>query len=1759
MQRRFWDCPDRSHRRGFGRRSQAAVTRDQPERNPAGEARLTRVQTASAVRKTSTGERGPVERAGRSSPKAVNAALTAIRTLKRIEQDARPATETERRTLARFPGFGPLALVLFPDPVTGRYTSPGWQKLGEDLRALLTPEEYASAQRTTFTAFYTAPLVMRAMVDALARLGVPSDATILEPGCGTGNFLGQAPPDMRGIGVELDSLSGRIARARFPAHDIRIENFRDTRLPANQIDAVIGNVPFADVKLAYGGRRLALHDFFFAKSLDALKPGGVLALVTSHHTLDKHNAGTREYLAARADFLGAIRLPSDAFRQAGTQVVTDMVFLKKRAPGEPARHADPEWIATDPLFIDGTAVPINRYLLRHPEMVLGGWSRDDRLYAGTYSLKSTGDLSKQLPEAIRRLPAGVFSGTAHDVRPNLSPASPPTSSLVPQAEGSLCVGADRTIRHWRHGQALPVTHGATPLTADGTLLGRRLAALIGLRDLARRVLHAQNEGWPEAARQDTRRALNHAYDRFVQTYGPINTTTFGKTATGQVVRRMPNLVKFRDDPDAMLVMALEDYDEGSGTATKAAIMERDVVGRRLPVTAVRSAEEGVLVALNTRGRVDLPFIARLYHAPEAQIIAELGDLLYQDPDTTEWQTADVYLSGNVRAKLAAAERAGAAYARNAEALRAVQPEDVLPGDIDATLGAPWIPETDIRDFAATLFNVAPAAIRIGHVKQEALWSVEADRSATLSVAATTEYGTTRANGVGLFEQALNLKTPVLYDVTTSHGKEERSVNQEATLAAREKHKLIKERFRAWVFADPERTARLVRRYNDTYNNLRLRSFDGAHLDFPGMNPTIALHPHQKDAIWRAMSSGNTLLAHAVGAGKSFEMAAAGMKMKQAGLITKPLFVVPNHMLAQFAREFMQLYPNATLLVAGKADVARDRRKLLTAKIASGQWDGILLTHSSFERIGMSRDYQVRFLREQIAEYERVLCDSARAAGGETPRNIRKALEKQKVRREQRLTELLAEDKKDDGLVFDELGVDHLFIDEAHSFKNLDTPTKMERVAGMQTTGSERAFDLYMKVRYLQEQHPGHGVTFATGTPISNTMVELYTMQRYLDPEGLRERGIDHFDGWAATFGEVVDTMEISPDGKSLRPRSRFAKFTNLPELQQMFRGFADVQTADMLHLPRPGLEGGTPAIVACPMSAEQRVLQAALVARYDRLRSQKVDPRTDNALAITTDGRKLALDARLLSAEAEDFPGSKINALADNIAAIWQRTADTRGAQLVFSDIGVQPTPWGYSVYHDLIHKLVERGIPRAQIAAIGEADTDAKKQVLFEQVRAGTIRVLLGSTQKMGIGTNVQQRLVALHHLDAPWKPAEVEQREGRILRQGNTNAEVSVYRYVTTGSFDAYMWQALETKAKFIAQVMTGGSAVRRAEDIGGQELSYAEVKAIASGNPAVLTLAEADADLHRLAVLRKQHTDEQYLARCKQRALPAEIDRLQRRGEALAQDMATVEAHANDPLWIDGRAYRDKDALDRLAGRLQTLSFAVSANRSVPLGQYQGVAFGLFLSPRGGPEVFVTGASTRSVPLSKEHHGPRAVLHAVERIVRSYAAEYARARQDRTVAQHQLRDYEARLGAAFAYAGYATELTELRDRLKAALTQPAEQDAESAALAEQITRLKAAQVIESGPERQTPRATSTAAEPVTSRLLERITAVPAPQPQTPTPEPVAKPEPGAVRVAPFRTSQPALFAVPPPRAGKAKPSHRQRVARDEQAKAAGQLSLF
>ena len=1614
--------------------------------------------------------------------------LAAVRVLKAIEKEDRPPTGEERKALARFAGFGPVALSIFPDPVTGRYKDAAWQEVGEELKSLLTPAEYESAKRTTFNAFYTSPTVIASMHAALGRLGVPTNAIVLEPGCGSGNFISLAPQEMRFIGVELDLLSGRIAQLRHPDQDIRIQNFCDTRLPEGSIDGVIGNVPFADLKLDYRGQKLSLHDYFFAKSVDALKPGGVVALVTSHFTLDKQNGALREWLASKADFVGAIRLPSDAFKREGTAVVTDIVFLRKRAADAAANHADPEWLGCAPLSIDGMEVAINRYFLNHPEMVLGTWSRKDTLYGEGYSVSGNGDIAGLLKAAVQRLPqfAPLPASTVQQQQTSRFAAPPPERYI---SEGSFVLNADRTICQVVEGQSVPVVYGGKTLRAEGARTGRRLAALIHLRDLARRVLQSQNEGWPEKQRNEARRELNWAYDRFSFAYGAINKTTSHETADGHRIRRMPNLVKFREDPDAMLVMSLEQYDETTDKASKAAIMQKDVVGKTPPITHVASAEEGLLVALNERGTVDVPFIGNLYGKPEEQVISELGDLVFHDPESGNWQTADAYLSGNVRAKLAAVLNAGASYARNAETLQKIQPEDVLPGEIDAHLGAPWIPESDIQAFAADLFRVELDSITIAHLTQDAVWSLDAGYAAMKSVAATSEFGTARANGTNLLEQALNMKTPAIYDTINRGDREEKILNREETLAAKEKQRQIKERFKSWVFTDPQRTERLVRTYNDRYNNLRPRLFDGSHLDFPGMNQTISLRQHQKDAIWRGMSSGNTLLAHAVGAGKTYTMAATGMKLRQAGLIQKPMFVVPNHLLEQFAREFMHLYPNAKLLIAAKEDLQRDHRKHLTAKIASGEWDGIIVTHSSFERIGMSRDYLEKFLLEQIAEYDRLLCEHAAARGAN--RNLIKTIEKQKAARVEKLKDLLAEEKKDDGLVFDELGVDHVFIDESQYFKNLETPTKMDRVAGIQTGGSERAFDVYLKAQYLHERHPGHGVTFATGTPISNTMVEMYTVQRFLDSEGLRTRGLQHFDAWAATFGEVIDTMEISPDGASLRPRSRFARFTNLPELQQMFRSFADVQTTDMLDLPRPELETGKAIVVACPMSEEQHALQLTLVERYERLRSEKIDPRVDNALNITTDGRKLAIDARMLAATAPDFPGSKVNALVANVASIWARSKATSSTQMIFSDMGVHPAAWGYCAYDDVIKKLVTHGIPPEQIAVIGDADSDAKKQSLFERVRSGQIRILLGSTQKMGTGTNVQKRLIALHHLDAPWKPAEVEQREGRILRQGNENKEVAIYRYVTERSFDSYMWQALETKARFIAQIMTGESAVRRAEDIGGHELSYAEVKAIASGNPAVLTLAEADAELQRLSLLKKNHLDEQYVARRSVRDLPKTISYLSQRVSTLAADQAMLTAHAADAIIIGSRVCSPADAAAVLGSALDRLPQNISESQRAALGVFRGLQFGLVLRPQFSPDVYLEGAAVRQSGFLSDSHGPRAILNALERLASGYEPECARTKEDLAIAEAQLRDYQNRLGKPFVHERFLSELTALRDQLKARLSvtqQESDGGPSTCELAERIKALKAANSIEAVPPRAG-KLRAGAEEPVTTRIRRRM----------------------------------------------------------------------
>lgn len=1577
--------------------------------------------------------------------------IDALYLLKYLEAEGRPATDEEKEVLAGFSGFGPLANHIFPEPGTDRY-KPGWSGWGDELKNLLTEEEYESAKRSTFNAFYTSPTIMQTIYDGLAQMGVPQTGIhALEPGCGIGNFMGAAPEGMKFTGVEKENLSGRIARLLYPDQDIRIEPFQKTALPKDSVDLVVGNVPFSDLSLKWRDSKLSLHEYFFAKSLESLHEGGVLALVTSRYLMDKKDSTFRESLAKEADFLGAMRLPKGAFRQEGTEVVTDIVFLRKRGPNQAAAH-EGEWLTS--AAPDGKEAACNGYFLDHPEMVIGELAEHRGMYRNhELTVAFPDDYEARLQNALTHLPANAYSGknaTVSHAESQVTSAAPPTMPERTLPAGSLFIGQDGHIMHVvdEAGSSEQVLRGGKPVHSLSGTVGPRLAGLIEIRDAAREVLHSQREQFSEEDKDAARQRLNQVYDQFVDEWGAINKTKISTTSSGIMVRRQPNLVAFKEDPDAYLVMALEQYDEKSDTATKMPIMERDVIGPTPQVDQVESALDGLLVCLNLRGKVDIDFISQLYDAVPEQVIDELGAHIFYDPSQEGYVTADDYLSGNVRKKLEIAKEAAddPRVAAGIAALEAAQPAPIPPGDIDVALGASWIPPQILQTFIADLLNCQPDQIRVRHLEKDAFWSVDADGVIEHSVDATSTYGTKHRDAITLINDALNMRVPTVTKTITVDGQERNVADQEATLAAREKQKIIKGKFQQWLFADPARADQLTEIYNRLFNTTRLRRYDGDHLTFAGMNPEIELRPHQKDAVWRVMNGDNSLLAHAVGAGKTFEMIAAGTKMKQTGLIRKPLFVVPNHMLEQFSREFYQLYPNANLLVASKDGLKKEKRKLFTAKSASGEWDGIIMTHSSFEKIGMSPDFQAGFVREQIKEYETLLTDM-NAGDNRDAKRLIKRIEKQKEQWEARLEELLDQDRKDAGLTFEDLGVDHIFVDEAHMFKNLETPTKMGQVAGVQTTGSLRAFDLFMKTRYLDQE--GHGTTFATGTPISNSMVEMYTMSRFLAPELLEERGISHFDGWAAVFGDIVDTVELSPDAKSLRQNRRFAKFVNLPELLQIFHSFADVKTADMLQLPTPDLKNGQAEIIATPMTPHQQRIQESLVQRYERVRSGTVDPRDDNALKITTDGRKLALDPRLVLSHLPDSDG-KLDAVADKVYEIWQETSEQKSAQLLFCDLGVSNKNGRFSAYDAIIRKLTERGIPPEEIANIGNFGTDAKKAQLFSRVRNGDVRVLLGSTQKMGTGTNVQERLIALHHVDAPWKPAEVEQREGRILRQGNLNDEVEIYRYVTEGSFDAYMWQTLQTKAEFINQIMKGDMSIRRIEDMDDQTLSYAEVKAIASGNPAVLTLAKMDMEVQRLSQLARAHQNEQYQLRQTLRHIgDVELPMLESRLARQSADIATVEANGGieqPKLILNGQTTTDpKAAQEQLRTGIETqwerLAFTLDhaltgTQERVTIGTFGGLEIQLTLekNTRLSGSLSLKGESRTSRNLRGP--GSERLLAYLNELVEALPQKEQELAEERDALQTKMEGLQTRLGLSFEHDATLAHLTEMRSELQALL---------------------------------------------------------------------------------------------------------------------------
>ncbi len=1438
------------------------------------------------------------DRLGEGGPKQkYRQNLEAIRTLRTIHAEARSATPEEKAVIAKYVGWGGLPQV-FATP----QEAPQWSAEQEELKVLLEPDEYSSARATVLNAHYTSPTVIRAMYAALDRFGFKG-GRVLEPACGLGHFFGVMPEDMAArselTGIEIDPLTARLAKTLYPDADIRSQAFENATLPTNRFDLAVSNVPFADYSPfdpKLNPRKFHIHDYFFVAAAERVRPGGLIAFITSRGTLDKQYPHLREAVAKTCDLVGAIRLPHTAFKKnANTDVTTDIVFLRKRHTGE--KPGGLAWRESRPFGDGENPIFLNEYYHARPEMMLGKLERVERGMYGRDEVRLTGDgrdLGEALVKAVRALPAGVFKPLTEAQTATLRQTIPVPPGVKPNAY-TLTVEGGGGIAV-RDGDELRLLTDLSPQ------LARRIRRLIYVRDAARDCLRTQGENRPDAEVEAARFRLNQDYDYFTSQFGPISQSA--------------NVRAFAGDPDLPLLLSLENYDDDSGTATKTAIFRERTIQKRQPVLAAGGAKEALVVTLSEKGKVDLEHMARLLGKKPEEFLADLEGVLFLNPESKRWETDDEYLAGNVRRKLALAEAAAAKDGRfklNVQALQGVQPIDLKATEIDARLGAAWIPAEDVAAFGVELLRGhGPGDVRVHHAAQVGLWTVEVSHPVKTGVADRSEWGTNRVAAHSLLEDALNLRTPTVYDYDENKNPK---VNPTATEAAREKQQKIKDRFAEWIWQNDARRERLVAFYNREFNHLRLRTFNGDHLLLPGASPMITLRPHQRAGVWRILQTPNALLAHVVGAGKTYTMAAAAMELKRLGLARKPMFVVPNHMLGQFSTELLTLYPGANILAAGRDDFASFKRRELMSRIATNNWDAIIVTHSGFERLPLSVAARKEFLEEQRAELVQCILEQKERAGKDTGgTRIVKELERAKKKLEARLKSLSAEHRKDDTLTFEELGVDRLFVDEAQAFKNLFYISKMTRVAGLPQTASERAFDMFLKVQHIQKQNGGGGVVFATGTPVTNTMAEMFTMQRYLQMDVLRRHNLQHFDAWAGTFGETVTAMELAPDGAGYRLNTRFARFVNVPELMQMFRQMADVQTADMLKLPVPALDGGKPRIVRAPATPELKEFVASLAKRAEKLKREHVDPSVDNMLKITGEGRKAALDLRLVRGRAPDAPDGKVNQAVREIFAIWQETRDQRLTQMVFCDLSTPKVEGrGFSVYQDLKAKLVAGGVPAEDIAFIQEHDGDAAKLALFKDVRSGKVRILLGSTQKMGAGTNAQTKLVALHHLDAPWRPADIEQREGRILRQGNQNAVVRIQRYVTEGSFDAYMWQTLETKAKFIAQVMTGQTTARKIEDLDTPALTYAEVKAIASGNPLVIEKAKVDAEVMRLSRLRSEHSESQYGNRARLRMAEEDVARLERQVTAMEKDLATRQDTQGDKFKIvlEGKAYTDRTA--------------------------------------------------------------------------------------------------------------------------------------------------------------------------------------------------------------------------------------------------------
>ena len=1481
--------------------------------------------------------------------------IMAIQLLKKCQEENRFATPEEQIILSKYVGWGGLSEAFDEN-------NSAWSTEYLELSSVLTPEEYASARESTLTAFYTPPEVITAIYKAMEQMGF-KEGNLLEPSCGIGNFIGMLPDAMQDskiYGVELDTISAGIAQQLYQKTTIAAQGFEETNLPDSFFDGVVGNVPFGDFKVSdkrYDKHKFLIHDYFFAKSLDKLRPGGVMALVTSKGTMDKETLAVRKYIAQRAELLGAIRLPNNTFKgNAGTEVVSDILILQKR---DRLIDIEPDWVHLD---ADENGIKMNSYFVQHPEMILG----EMKMVSGRFGMEATcvpyenADLAAQLDEAVANIHGEI---TEYEVEEELE-------------EEDNSIPADPTVRNFSYTVVDDKIYyrensRMTPVEVSATA-ENRIKGMIAIRNSVRTLIELQTEDYPDSEIKAEQERLNRLYDTFSGKYGLINSRA--------------NTSAFSQDSSFSLLSALEIIGEDGELERKADMFSKRTIKPHTPVTSVDTASEALAVSLGEKATIDMDYMMELSGKSENEIFEDLKGVIFLNPlyeygnsYEPKYLMADEYLSGNVREKLKIAKNSAELYPEdykvNVEALQKVQPKDLTASEISVRLGATWLPPDDVQEFIFHLLETPRYAqwnIKVHFSPFTSEWNIEGKSYDKGNVRAYNTYGTSRINAYKIIEETLNLKDVRIFDyIEDDEGKKKAVLNKKETAIAQSKQEMIKQEFQDWIWSDPERRERLCKSYNEKFNSVRPREYDGSHIIFNGMNPEIELREHQKNAVAHILYGGNTLLAHAVGAGKTFEMVAAAQESKRLGLCNKSLFVVPNHLTEQWAAEYLQLYPAANILVATKKDFETKNRKKFCGRIATGDYDAVIIGHSQFEKIPMSIERQRAILEQQLEEITGGIAELKRNRG----ENFSiKQLEKSKKSIKQKLDKLNDQTKKDDVVTFEELGVDRLFVDESHYYKNLYLYTKMRNVGGIAQTEAQKSSDLFMKCRYLDEITGGRGTVFATGTPISNSMVELYTIQRYLQYNTLVKNGLQHFDAWASTFGETITAVELTPEGTGYRAKTRFAKFYNLPELMAMFKEIADIKTADMLNLPVPEAKYHN---IAVKPSEMQKEMVASLAERAEQVRGGGVDSSVDNMLKITNDGRKLALDQRMLNDMLPDFEGSKINACVDNIYRIWKENADKKSAQLVFCDLSTPKNDGTFSVYNDIRKKLIERGIPESEVKFIHEADTDMKKKELFQKTRKGEVRVLLGSTQKMGAGTNVQDKLIALHDVDCPWRPSDLEQRSGRIVRQGNENPQVDIYRYVTEQTFDAYLYQLVEGKQKFASQIMTSKSPVRSAEDIDETALSYAEIKMLATGNPYIKEKMDLDIQVQKLKMLKSNFLSEKYGLEDKViKFYPQQIAYLKSRVEGLTKDVETAKLHPKpideQPLgmMVSGVSYSEKaEAGQAIINACKSMN----SPDAIPLGEYRGFQMELYFDTvQRNYVVKLKGETSRDVPLGDDSHG-------------------------------------------------------------------------------------------------------------------------------------------------------------------------------------------